>query len=431
VLPPGLLIAAFTVVLAYVTPVAFGVALRPNLDLWDDGFLVDLADDVAPWLAAFVLVSAALASMSTFLLSMATYSRTLQAAAREGLIPIPLLGRNMTRWRTPVPAIGLLALTTIPLMMLNFDDIVVVDSCFYVLATMVIVAGFLRLRYTEPRLPRPYRFPLGLPGAWIAVILTEIIALASIYFVSDGDPVSAITIGGTLVLLTAVSFVWERWCSTRGFSQLLPATSADEEAAAGARAANGAAASGWRFARDDAGWGGYLEHDDSSDEGDGTPHHHGVVRAPGCGLTYSPDVRMSIGRLRAASILDVEARLELMAGLLGGGSAAAAASGSGGGGRASEGSRSRSFGSMRDGRGAGFPTATGAGKRPGSVLFGGGARGRSFSGIPEGEEGDEALATPSSSTSSHKGTIVDADSTSRRSSDDTGGSVDTDTGLWR
>lgn len=421
-LPPGLLIAAFTVVLAYITPVAFGVALRPNLDLWDDGFLVDLADDVAPWLAAFVLVSAALASMSTFLLSMATYSRTLQAAAREGMIPVPLLGRNMTRWRTPLPAIGLLALTTIPLMMLNFDDIVVVDSCFYVLATMVIVAGFLRLRYTEPRLPRPYRFPLGLPGAWAAVILTEIIAVASIYFVSDGDPISAATIGGTLVLLTAVSFAWERWCSTRGFSQLLPAVSADEEeAAAAARAGDsaGIAAGGWRFARDDAGWS-FRDHDDSSDEGDGAPHL-GVVRAPGGGLTYSPDVRMSIGRLRAASILDVEARLELMAGLLGGGGSSS--------GRAAEGSRSRSFGSMRDGRGA---APVDAGKRPGSVLFGAGAgtRGRSFSGIPEAEEGEEALATPSSS--SQLGTVVDADSTSRRSSDDTGGSsVDTDTGPWR
>jgi amino acid transporter len=73
------------------------LALQPDTSLWSDGFFVTVAGSVAPWLAIAVLISAILANLSTLLASMAAYSRTLQAVAREGFLPIPLLARNQVR----------------------------------------------------------------------------------------------------------------------------------------------------------------------------------------------------------------------------------------------------------------------------------------------------------------------------------------------
>lgn len=131
VLPPGLQMAAVMVTLAYACPIAFGVALAPDLSKWEGGYLVAIANDVAPWLSVFMLIAAALASLSTFLTTMAAYSRTLQASARQGMIPLPFIHKNMTKYKTPVPAILFLAATTAALGLLDFTDLVVVDSCFY------------------------------------------------------------------------------------------------------------------------------------------------------------------------------------------------------------------------------------------------------------------------------------------------------------
>lgn len=69
-------------------------ALQPDTSRWSDGFFFVVAGSVAPWLAYAVLASALLANMSTLQASLAAYSRTLQAVAREGFLPIPLLARN-------------------------------------------------------------------------------------------------------------------------------------------------------------------------------------------------------------------------------------------------------------------------------------------------------------------------------------------------
>ena len=214
------------------------------------------------------------------LLCCAAYARTLQAAAAEGMVPLPYLHKNMTRWNTPVPAIIVMAISTAALGVLDFEQIVsasryvemastrwlcamslfishvtnmplpfnhlrprlfvflfflqvVIDSCFFVLANMVIKAGFLRLRYTEPDLVRPYRFPGGMVGAWGAVLCTEGIAVFSIYAVSDGDPVSMAIVAGSVVLLTALSFVWYRFYGRHytkfGDIRALTSSSFDEE----------------------------------------------------------------------------------------------------------------------------------------------------------------------------------------------------------
>ena len=86
-----------------------------------------------------MLISAILANLSTLLASMAAYSRTLQAVAREGFLPIPILARNQTRFKTPVASICVLAVSTIALTSgLGFGVLVIADSCFYLLSQVTL-----------------------------------------------------------------------------------------------------------------------------------------------------------------------------------------------------------------------------------------------------------------------------------------------------
>lgn len=212
VFPRGMMMAAVLVVLAYASPVLFGVALQPDLTKWQDGFLADLAQDVAPWLSGFVLVSASLANLSTFITSMAAYSRTLQAVAREGFIPIPYLARNMGKWHTPLPCIAILAIATAALMYgLDFSQLVVMDSTFFMIAQISAILSWIRLRYKEPHLPRPYLFPGGPAVAHLVAVLTCCIAAFAIYAVCSGDDWwAAAASAGVVLVLLGVSFFMKR-----------------------------------------------------------------------------------------------------------------------------------------------------------------------------------------------------------------------------
>jgi len=211
VFPPGMALAAGLVTFAYSAPVIFGVALSPDLGAWaaggGDGFFVSLAQGVAPWMGALVLTSAALANLSTLLTSLAAYTRTLQAAARLAQLPLPCFQRNYTRWRTPAPAILLYVATTSALMWgLDFGDLVVVDSAFYLVGQLSVVGAFFLLKLREPALPRPYAFPGGLAGAAAASGAAALVAAAALYLTVAGEPWYCLIVAGALAGALAATY---------------------------------------------------------------------------------------------------------------------------------------------------------------------------------------------------------------------------------
>ena len=209
--PRGMAVACVMITLAYATPVLFGAALQPDTSLWTDGYFVSLAQGVSSWLGVLVLLAAALANMSTLITSLGAYARTLQAVARAHILPAPLLGRNMTRFRTPVPALALISLSTAALTYsLDFSSLVVLDSAFYMIAQASIIASFLRLKYTEPDLARPFTFPGGLCGAWLASVVTTSLAAASVYAVAGGGALwASYATAGAVAGLVLLSFAAE------------------------------------------------------------------------------------------------------------------------------------------------------------------------------------------------------------------------------
>lgn len=212
VFPPGMALAAGLVIFAYSAPVLFGVALSPDLTAWaansGDGFFVSLAQQVAPWMGVLVLISAALANLSTLLTSLAAYTRTLQAAARLAQVPLPCFQRNYTRWRSPAPVILLYAASTSAMMWgLDFGDLVVVDSAFYLVGQLSVVGAFFLLKVREPELKRPYVFPGGLRGAALASGAAATVAVAALYLTVAGEPLYCAVVGGALVGAMACTYL--------------------------------------------------------------------------------------------------------------------------------------------------------------------------------------------------------------------------------
>jgi amino acid transporter len=231
--PRGVAVALLMVTASYGYCIVFGAALHPNLGDWEDGFLVEVGKQVAPWLGICCGVAATIASLSTYITSLAAYSRSLQGMAHDGFVPIPLLGRDMTRFKTPVPAVLVLSVTTAGLMFLDLSRLVLLDTTCANISIVLTVAAFVALRRQRPDLPRPYHVPGGLPCAY--AMLLSILALASLalYAVATEDWWAAAIPSAVNVLVAVAAVVgmrlWPAACARcrAPASQPMPEASAD------------------------------------------------------------------------------------------------------------------------------------------------------------------------------------------------------------
>jgi len=176
--PLGVGIALVLATVNYAVPVMAGAGA--DAAVWADGGLPQIAQDIAPWLGAWVLVGASLAVLGEFNAVMGTSSRALQKMAEYGLVP-SALGANATRFKTPVPAIVLQAVLCALLMNFSFAQLVVLDTAFNNMSLVLEVAAFLRLKHLHPGLPRPYAVPGYLRGAWICSFPKFGVILFSVY----------------------------------------------------------------------------------------------------------------------------------------------------------------------------------------------------------------------------------------------------------
>jgi amino acid transporter len=107
-------------------------------------------------------------------------NRVAAAAAEEGMAPA-VLGRLHPRFKTPYVAFVVMGLVSTALLCGNamlssnpqnvFWMIFKLSSLCLLLCYLAMFPAFLRLRYTRPDTPRPYRLPGGRPGAWLATVV--------------------------------------------------------------------------------------------------------------------------------------------------------------------------------------------------------------------------------------------------------------------
>lgn len=106
-------------------------------------------------------------------------SKLLQSMGRSGLLP-EIFAREHPRYKTPVYAslFALVATAAGPFVGLKFiDPLTSLGSVAFVLGWFFTCLSALRLRRTEPELPRYYKVPGGRFTLWLAVIIAGVIVI--------------------------------------------------------------------------------------------------------------------------------------------------------------------------------------------------------------------------------------------------------------
>jgi glutamate:GABA antiporter len=134
--------------------------------------------------AAGAFIAALVSSGGTWLMGA---DRALAVSAMEGAAP-PALGHFSSRYGTPVPVNLLSGVISTLLMALAislshgdanryFQAVLGLAISTTTVAYLTIFPTLIKLRYTRPDVPRPYRIPGGMAGAWICGGLTTFWAL--------------------------------------------------------------------------------------------------------------------------------------------------------------------------------------------------------------------------------------------------------------
>eukprot|EP00927_Polykrikos_kofoidii_P023551 TRINITY_DN21665_c0_g1_i1.p1 TRINITY_DN21665_c0_g1~~TRINITY_DN21665_c0_g1_i1.p1 ORF type:complete len:600 (-),score=58.96 TRINITY_DN21665_c0_g1_i1:242-1912(-) len=168
--PKSLFFALLLVLAVYILPMAVCTAALPSDLVWKQGFYAEAGFLLGGRaLEVGVLVAAAVSNIGMFLSEQVSDAFLLAGMAELGLLPAFLARRN----RHGIPSSSLL-LTLVVILALSTCKVVnLVEMLNGVncLALLLQFAAFIKLRVSEPDLPRPYRVPLGTIGCVLMLTL--------------------------------------------------------------------------------------------------------------------------------------------------------------------------------------------------------------------------------------------------------------------
>jgi ethanolamine permease len=155
-----------------------------------DGFDAVYGKGVISWLLKLAALTGLAASFHAIIYA---YGRVLFALSRAGYIPrwISLTNSQHTPFVALIlgAAIGLLCTVVIWATDEKGVGAVLLNMAVFgaVISYTMVMASFIKLRIVRPDLPRPYRSPLGIPGAVVGALLS-LVALFATFSVEDYRP---------------------------------------------------------------------------------------------------------------------------------------------------------------------------------------------------------------------------------------------------
>lgn len=170
-----------TMLFTYLLPVMVGIGVRNPNHKNEPLDYPGLADHLGfgRWLGYLLVGGALLSNMGTFVTYLSTSSQALAALAKEGKLP-RWMAAEFPKYKTPWPSILFFVLTTCILVMFDFSIIVEVESVLYCIHTIIVLTSFMRLKFVEPDLFRPFKMPFGRVGGVGFVILPIGVSLVNI-----------------------------------------------------------------------------------------------------------------------------------------------------------------------------------------------------------------------------------------------------------
>ncbi|XP_060200090.1 probable polyamine transporter At3g13620 [Lycium barbarum] len=190
--PLALFSAVIFTCLGYIIPLlAVTGAISLNQNDWDTGFMANAAEMISgKWLKIWIEIGAVLSAIGLFEAQLSSATFQVLGMSELGFLP-KCFAKRSKKFHTPW--IGILVSTAIMLAIscLDFTDIVASANFLYSLGMLLEFASFIWLRYKFPKLTRPYKVPINLPGlvimslipcgflVFIMVIATKIVFLIS------------------------------------------------------------------------------------------------------------------------------------------------------------------------------------------------------------------------------------------------------------
>jgi amino acid transporter len=202
------------IALAYVGPVAAGLAATGDWSAWDSGHLPVVAHAVGgEWLGSLVMAGALLAASGLFLSLLLTNARLPFVLAQHGQLPTVLASVHR-RFGTPWVAVVTSSVAYSLCAAWSFKDLVVLDIWLYSLTLLVELAAFVALRLRQPELPRPWRVGGGAASMWLMAALPSAVSVLAMATAGWLDTL----VGGLAALTGPVAYLaWrERGQSTGG-----------------------------------------------------------------------------------------------------------------------------------------------------------------------------------------------------------------------
>jgi amino acid transporter len=199
----AMLLALPLIALAYLLPVAAGLAVSGDWAEWDTGHLPQVADAVGGFaLGSLVTVGALLATAGLFLSGLLTNSRLPFVLASLGQLPAAL-ARVGARTGAPWVAVLLSSVCYSAFAIFSFKELIVLNIWLYSIALLLELSAFVALRYREPHLPRPWRVGGGAIGMWLVAALPAALSLLAMATAGWGNTVAGViaALSGPLVYL--------------------------------------------------------------------------------------------------------------------------------------------------------------------------------------------------------------------------------------
>ena len=213
-IPLGVGVAVFLVLLNYVWPLIFAVAIAPDFSKWSSGYFVEIAIQVAPGLGQWAAAAAALSCMSNFIPVLAAASRQTQTAAAARMLPkslARLLAKDASRFQTPVAAVVINAIGAGALTAFDFDTLVRLQLFLAISQLVIVVAAFVALKWRLTEVRKTYAVPGRFVGACIVAIPIFCIAAIVIAVNITTTWVEMVVLFVVMILLCIGGIYWERY----------------------------------------------------------------------------------------------------------------------------------------------------------------------------------------------------------------------------
>jgi amino acid transporter len=187
---------------------------------WETGFWADIAGLLGgPLLRVGLALGGMISGFGMFNALVMSYSRLPLAMAQDGMLP-RIFGKLHPRSRAPWVAIVVCAVGWAMCLGLGFERLVTIDILLYGASLSLEFIALIVLRFREPNLPRPFRVPGGMFGAF-AVGVAPMLLLGFSVIRSESEQVlgmSSFAFGMLLIAAGVVAYFLNHALKPAGWS---------------------------------------------------------------------------------------------------------------------------------------------------------------------------------------------------------------------